>query len=243
MINSAARNIYYGRDSTQKVNLMQEENSQKVDDFTAPGFSDRFKSLFKDIFPGKTDGEIGKMLGVSKSAMTNYTSKDRVPKTVILFKIRELTGVDFNWLLFNEGQADSSKSKSSPILNAEKSGDELSLKILSLLDACKGLKSKDRETLLHHIEILTRQVNEYMEKYETSRINPAPVINEQIDMPALVDKVQDDHPDIRAGIIYRVITGKNLEDIDSETISIIRKYAGIPEKSKKDLNEISKIGS
>jgi hypothetical protein len=45
----------------------------------------------------------------------------------------------------------------------------------------------------------------------------------------LIDRVKADHPNIKAATIYKVVSGIDLEEIDSSTISIIRDYAGIPE--------------
>lgn len=69
-----------------------------MEDIIAPGFGQRFKSLFE----GLTYEEIGGLIGVGKSAVSNYVD-DRVPKIKILFKICGLRPVSIHWLLTGEG--------------------------------------------------------------------------------------------------------------------------------------------
>jgi transcriptional regulator with XRE-family HTH domain len=48
--------------------------------------------------------EFGQKIGVSQSAVQNYETLDQIPKGDVLQRIREVFGVDINWVLTGEGE-------------------------------------------------------------------------------------------------------------------------------------------
>lgn len=113
---------------------MQEENSQKVNEVIVPGFGRRFLELF----PGLNKTEIADLIGVAKSAVTNYAN-DRVPKLQILFRILELRPCSLDWLL--KGEEDSS----SDLLAFQTKAQRDSMKEFAELIGIKGLAKISEE--------------------------------------------------------------------------------------------------
>ena len=98
MINFAPRNNNYRRDSTRLENLNQEKNTQLENKNKIPGFGERLR----EAFSGAKNTEIADIIGVRKSAITNYIN-DRVPEPEQLLKIAKYTSCSLHWLLTGEG--------------------------------------------------------------------------------------------------------------------------------------------
>lgn len=68
-----------------------------------------FGDRLRELFPGKTQREIGELLNVTDAAVRNYLA-GRVPDADKLEQIARLTGCNLHWLLVGEGQRKTDES-------------------------------------------------------------------------------------------------------------------------------------
>jgi transcriptional regulator with XRE-family HTH domain len=235
MLKSAPRKVVYKSDTKQTVRMSQEENAQFVLSSNLADFGKRLREAFNNA----SNVEIAKVLGVTEAGVRNYLN-GRIPSAETLYLISVKTNRSIDWLVTGREFQGQSRSVESPEVIEGKPIDKLTAKIKALSDECEKLRPKDKDIILHHIEILYRQVDEYIERYKVRSLIAAPRSNNQTDISNLIDRVKADHPDIKAATIYKVVSGIDLEDIDSSTISIIREYAGIPENGEDHNSEVVK---
>jgi hypothetical protein len=234
MLKSAPRKVVYKQENKALPNFSQDKNSG-IPKYV--GLVDRIQ----EILGAKNQNEVADMLEVKPSSVSGWKKEGFVSVDTLL-KVAKLSNASINWLLTGEGAKLISNAQPIQSVEPQKPSDALSLKIQTLLEDCANLNAQDKDLVLHHIEILHHEVKQYLERNKIQQAQSVLLENE-IDMPDLIDRLRIDHPEIKAKIIYRVINNLELDDIDLEIISIVRKYARLPEGGDNSHSQAVKEGN
>lgn len=105
-----------------------------------------------------TQAELGSLVGVGKSAVSQYESGAREPETAVLVKMAGLFGVSTDWLLGVDGPADMTVREPRPVYG-EPGGDAESRAYLAELSAqVAALQSpEDRHAVLELARFLAQK--------------------------------------------------------------------------------------
>jgi len=232
MIDSASRNIYYERDSTSLTYLLQEKSERLTENILMGIETSTIWERIQVACDSSKPTEIARKLGYQKQAVYGWRDGER-PGLDTLIRISKSTSHSLHWLVTGEGsrkiltentaQTEPVVSKAERFLK-ENSLPDVFIKLLERLESVETQLAELKSKYNDPPRDVTRQKNGSTNSpLAITPPKPMSNISHTNDFTVLIDRIQNENPDIDELTISDVCDGET-EGVDKDWLEIIQRH-------------------